>query len=84
MISTTDLAQHTLEQIRCQFLLFELGDLLPSLSLSNLTKCFVETIRNFFAALFLASTGMLINMHFLWNHVDILVAAVLLVIVIKT
>ncbi|CAF1905225.1 unnamed protein product [Brassica napus] len=118
MISTTDLAQHTLEQIRCQFLLFELEDLLPSLSLSNLTKCFVlgefikyisllfllyqkftlpyiavlivvvplfqvETIRNFFAALFLASIGMLIHMHFLWNHV-ILVAAMLLVIVIKT
>ncbi|CAF1770880.1 unnamed protein product [Brassica oleracea var. botrytis] len=39
---------------------------------------------NFFAALFLASIGMLIHMHFLWNHVDILVAAVLLVIVIKT
>jgi Kef-type K+ transport system membrane component KefB len=58
MISTTDLAQHTLEQ--------------------------VEPIRNFFAALFLASIGMLIHMHFLWNHVDILLAAVLLVIVIKT
>ncbi|KAH0917010.1 hypothetical protein HID58_024670 [Brassica napus] len=58
MISTTDLAQHTLEQ--------------------------VEPIRNFFAALFLASIGMLIHMHFLWNHVDILVAVVLLVIVIKT
>ncbi|CAN7047602.1 unnamed protein product [Brassica rapa subsp. trilocularis] len=58
MISSTDLAQHTLEQ--------------------------VEPIRNFFAALFLASIGMLIHMHFLWNHVDILVAAVLLVIVIKT
>lgn len=27
---------------------------------------------------------MLIHMHFLWNHVDILLAAVLLVIVIKT
>nr|VDD32758.1 unnamed protein product [Brassica oleracea] len=39
---------------------------------------------NFFAALFLASIGMLLHMHFLWNHVDILVAAVLLVIVIKT
>ncbi|KAH0866031.1 hypothetical protein HID58_083242, partial [Brassica napus] len=88
---------HTLEQIRCQFLLFELENLLPSLSLSNLMKCFilavliivvplfpVETIRNFFAALFLASIGMLIHMHFLWNHVDILVAAVLLVVVIKT
>ncbi|XP_010541035.1 PREDICTED: K(+) efflux antiporter 4 isoform X2 [Tarenaya hassleriana] len=58
MISTTDLAQHTLEQ--------------------------VEPIRNFFAALFLASIGMLIHMHFLWNHVDILLAAVLLVVVIKT
>ncbi|CAM8917285.1 unnamed protein product [Rhodiola kirilowii] len=58
MISTTDLAQHTLEQ--------------------------VESIRNFFAALFLASIGMLIDVHFLWNHVDILLAAVLLVIVIKT
>nr|AAD10158.1 putative potassium/proton antiporter [Arabidopsis thaliana] len=62
MISTTDLAQHTLEQARSQ----------------------VEPIRNFFAALFLASIGMLIHMHFLWNHVDILLAAVLLVIVIKT
>ncbi|WCJ42657.1 K+ efflux antiporter 4 [Euphorbia peplus] len=58
MIATTDLAQHTLEQ--------------------------VEPIRNFFAALFLASIGMLIHVHFLWNHVDILLAAVLLVIVIKT
>ncbi|KAJ8750952.1 hypothetical protein K2173_016133 [Erythroxylum novogranatense] len=58
MISTTDLAQHTLEQ--------------------------VEPIRNFFAALFLSSIGMLIHVHFLWNHVDILVAAVLLVICIKT
>uniref|UniRef100_A0A166HWC0 Cation/H+ exchanger transmembrane domain-containing protein n=1 Tax=Daucus carota subsp. sativus TaxID=79200 RepID=A0A166HWC0_DAUCS len=46
MIATTDLAQHTLEQ--------------------------VEPIRNFFAALFLASIGMLIHVHFLWNHVDIL------------
>ncbi|KAI3422906.1 Na_H_Exchanger domain-containing protein [Psidium guajava] len=58
MISTTDLGQHTLEQ--------------------------VEPIRNFFAALFLASIGMLIHIHFLWSHVDILVAAVILVIIIKT
>ncbi|KAK4602673.1 hypothetical protein RGQ29_011618 [Quercus rubra] len=58
MISTTDLAQHTLEQ--------------------------VEPIRNFFAALFLASIGMLIHVHFLWNHVDILLATVILVIVLKT
>ncbi|XP_071729472.1 K(+) efflux antiporter 4-like [Rutidosis leptorrhynchoides] len=58
MISTTDLAQHTLEQ--------------------------VEPIRNFFAALFLASIGMLIHVQFLWNHIDILLAAVILVVVIKT
>ncbi|WOL09093.1 hypothetical protein Cni_G17846 [Canna indica] len=58
MISTTDFAQHTLEQI--------------------------EPIRNLFAALFLASIGMLIHVHFLWNHVDILLAAVILVIIVKT
>lgn len=44
----------------------------------------MEPIRNFFAALFLASIGMLIHVHFLWNHVDILLAAVILVIIIKT
>ncbi|KAJ8751291.1 hypothetical protein K2173_016472 [Erythroxylum novogranatense] len=58
MISTTDLAQHTLEQI--------------------------EPIRNFFAALFLSSIGMLIHVHFLWSHVDILLASVILVIITKT
>ncbi|XP_047944319.1 K(+) efflux antiporter 4-like [Salvia hispanica] len=58
MISTTDHAHHTLEQ--------------------------VEPIRNFFAALFLASIGMLIHVQFLWNHIDILLAAVILVIIIKT
>ncbi|KAI8022326.1 K(+) efflux antiporter 4 [Camellia lanceoleosa] len=58
MISTTELAQHTLEQ--------------------------VEPIRNLFAALFLASIGMLIHVHFIWNHIDILLAAVILVIIIKT
>ncbi|CAN4084988.1 unnamed protein product [Withania somnifera] len=49
-----------------------------------LLVAWVEPIRNFFAALFLASIGMLIHVHFLWNHIDILVAAVILVIVIKT
>lgn len=58
MISTTEFAQHTLDQ--------------------------VEPIRNLFAALFLSSIGMLIHVHFLWNHVDILLAAVILVIVVKT
>ncbi|KMS98951.1 hypothetical protein BVRB_3g067520 isoform A [Beta vulgaris subsp. vulgaris] len=58
MISTTDFAQHTLDQ--------------------------VEPIRNLFAALFLSSIGMLIRVQFLWNHVDILVASVILVVVFKT
>ena len=44
----------------------------------------MEPIRNFFAALFLSSIGMLIHGHFLWNHVDILLASVILVIVVKT
>lgn len=44
----------------------------------------VEPIRNLFAALFLSSIGMLIHVHFLWNHVDILLAAVILVIIVKT
>ncbi|XP_047973291.1 K(+) efflux antiporter 4-like isoform X2 [Salvia hispanica] len=58
MIATTDLGQHTLEQ--------------------------VEPIRNMFAALFLSSIGMLIHVHFLWNHVDILLASVILVVIVKT
>lgn len=58
MISTTDFAQHTFEQ--------------------------VDPIRNLFAALFLASIGMLIHVQFLWNHVDILLASVILVVILKT
>ncbi|XP_072958908.1 K(+) efflux antiporter 5-like isoform X4 [Typha angustifolia] len=58
MISTTDFAEHTLDQI--------------------------EAIRNLFAALFLASIGMLIHFQFLWNHVDILLAVVIMVVLIKT
>ncbi|KAL2608855.1 hypothetical protein R1flu_027428 [Riccia fluitans] len=58
MISSTDYAQHTLEQ--------------------------VEPIRNLFSALFLASIGMLINVQFLWSHMDILLASLILVITAKT
>lgn len=58
MISTTDFARHTLDQ--------------------------VEPIRNLFAALFLSSIGMLIRVQFLWHHVDILLASVILVVVVKT
>uniref|UniRef100_A0A7I4FRH1 Cation/H+ exchanger transmembrane domain-containing protein n=1 Tax=Physcomitrium patens TaxID=3218 RepID=A0A7I4FRH1_PHYPA len=58
MISTTDLAEHTLEQ--------------------------VDPIRNLFASLFLASIGMLINVQFLWTHMDILLSSLILVISSKT
>ncbi|KAG9445112.1 hypothetical protein H6P81_016452 [Aristolochia fimbriata] len=44
----------------------------------------VEPIRNLFAALFLASIGMLIDVHFLWSHVDFLFASVITVIIVKT
>ena len=44
----------------------------------------MEPIRNLFAALFLSSIGMLIRVQFLWLHVDILVASVILVVVFKT
>lgn len=44
----------------------------------------MEPIRNLFAALFLSSIGMLIHVHFLWTHVDILLASVILVIIVKT
>lgn len=44
----------------------------------------MEPIRNLFAALFLSSIGMLIHVQFLWAHVDILLASVILVIVVKT
>ena len=44
----------------------------------------MEPIRNLFAALFLSSIGMLIHVQFLWTHVDILLASVILVIVVKT
>ncbi|PWZ53306.1 K(+) efflux antiporter 5 [Zea mays] len=49
-----------------------------------LLLAWVEAIRNLFAALFLASIGMLIHVKFLWNHVDILLAAVILVIIVKS
>lgn len=44
----------------------------------------VEPIRNLFASLFLASIGMLINVQFLWAHMDILLASLVLVITSKT
>lgn len=58
MISTTDLAEHTMQQ--------------------------VDPIRNLFGALFMVSIGMIMNPAFLWKHLDILLASVILVVVSKT
>lgn len=63
---------------------FAAGVMISATDLSQHTLEQIEPIRNFFAALFLASIGMLIHVHFLWNHVDILLAAVILVIITKT
>ncbi|XP_051143756.1 K(+) efflux antiporter 5 [Andrographis paniculata] len=67
----------------------ELGSFVAGLMISTTefaqhTLKEVEPIRNFFAALFLSSIGMLINVQFLWTHVDILLASVILVVVVKT
>ncbi|XP_022724944.1 K(+) efflux antiporter 5-like isoform X2 [Durio zibethinus] len=56
---------------------------LAAVAFCLLSAC-VEPIRNLFSALFLSGIGMLIHVRFLWNHVDILLAAVILVIVVKT
>ncbi|CAL5343902.1 unnamed protein product [Camellia sinensis] len=74
MISTTDFAQHTLDQ--------EGGERVLEVQAVEILT--VEPIRNLFAALFLSSIGMLIHVQFLWTHVDILLASVILVIVVKT
>ena len=135
MISTTDLAPHTLEQVRFRiwtlwhkywFVLDTTGNIMKNRISTSQTCCNfnpafgtstsiilsgyhesyelitpvyhawfhcpylsslfvqIEPIRNFFAALFLASIGMLIHVQFLWNHVDILLASVILVIIVKT
>ncbi|XP_076934436.1 K(+) efflux antiporter 4-like [Bidens hawaiensis] len=63
---------------------FAAGVMISTTDLGHHTLEQVEPIRNFFAALFLASIGMLIHVQFLWNHIDILLAAVILVVVIKT
>ncbi|KAL8049781.1 hypothetical protein ABFX02_06G041700 [Erythranthe guttata] len=63
---------------------FVAGVMISSTEFAQHTLKQVEPIRNFFAALFLSSIGMLIHVQFLWTHVDILLASVILVIVVKT
>ncbi|XP_015877839.1 K(+) efflux antiporter 5 [Ziziphus jujuba] len=63
---------------------FVAGVMISTTDFAQHTLVQVEPIRNLFAALFLSSIGMLIHVHFLWIHVDILLASVILVIVVKT
>ncbi|CAI6010825.1 unnamed protein product [Closterium sp. NIES-65] len=55
----------------------------PGNSYSERTLHQVEPIRNLFAALFLASIGMVMHPLFLWQHIDILLIAVAVVFVSK-
>ncbi|KAL6526941.1 K(+) efflux antiporter 5 [Orobanche gracilis] len=63
---------------------FVAGVMISTTEFAQHTLHQVEPVRNFFAALFLSSIGMLIHVHFLWAHVDILLASVILVVVVKT
>ncbi|KMZ57536.1 K(+) efflux antiporter [Zostera marina] len=63
---------------------FVAGVMISTTDFAEHTLKQVEPIRNLFAALFLASIGMLIHVQFLWNHVDILLASVILVVIVKT
>ncbi|XP_057798434.1 K(+) efflux antiporter 5 isoform X2 [Salvia miltiorrhiza] len=63
---------------------FVAGVMISTTEFTQHTLNQVEPIRNFFAALFLSSIGMLIHVQFLWAHVDILLVSVILVVVVKT
>ncbi|CAI5501658.1 unnamed protein product [Closterium sp. Naga37s-1] len=62
---------------------FVAGLMLSGNSYSERTLHQVEPIRNLFAALFLASIGMVMHPLFLWQHIDILLIAVAVVFVAK-
>ncbi|CAI7905697.1 unnamed protein product, partial [Closterium sp. NIES-53] len=62
---------------------FVAGLMLSGNSYSERTLHQVEPIRNLFAALFLASIGMVMHPLFLWQHIDILLIAVAVVFVSK-
>eukprot|EP00898_Chlorokybus_atmophyticus_P003865 jgi/Chlat1/447/Chrsp103S00009 len=62
---------------------FVAGVMVSSTEYSEVTLHQVEPIRNLFAALFMSSIGMIMNPAFLWDHLDILLASVLLLTVCK-
>eukprot|EP00899_Mesostigma_viride_P024716 jgi/Mesvir1/5429/Mv15489-RA.1 len=63
---------------------FVAGVMVSSTEYSERTLHQVEPIRNIFASLFLVSIGMIMNPLFLWEHLDILLASVVLAATAKT
>ena len=62
---------------------FVAGVMVSATPFAEQTLRHVEPVRNVFAALFVASIGMIMNPFFLWVHLDVLVATLLIVIVFK-
>ena len=67
----------------------ELGAFLAGVSVSmtpvaEKTLHSLEPFRNVFTALFLTSIGLIMNPHFLWMHLDVLLTSVFLLILFKT
>mmetsp|Transcript_4541 Transcript_4541/g.11416 ORF Transcript_4541/g.11416 Transcript_4541/m.11416 type:complete len:638 (-) Transcript_4541:2782-4695(-) len=62
---------------------FVAGVMVSATPFAEQTLHHIEPIRNVFAALFLASIGMIMNPFFLWVHLDVLLATLLVVIVFK-
>jgi Kef-type K+ transport system membrane component KefB len=62
---------------------FIAGVMVSSTTFSEQALTKIEPIRNLFAALFLTSIGMIMNPYFLWVHLDVLFATLLIVIVFK-
>jgi Kef-type K+ transport system membrane component KefB len=62
---------------------FVAGVMVSTSPFAEQTLNHIEPIRNVFAALFLASIGMIMNPFFLWIHLDVLMATLLVVIIFK-
>jgi len=62
---------------------FVAGVMISATDYAERTTEQIEPIRNIFAALFLASIGLIMNPLFLWTHIDILFASLLVVVAAK-
>jgi len=62
---------------------FIAGVMVSSTTFSEQALTKIEPIRNLFAALFLTAIGMIMNPYFLWVHLDVLFATLLIIIVFK-